>query len=137
VKNETNQGHEAGAGARRVRLWTRLTALALAVASWHLGGAEGLLGAALGVLVVEANLYLLILLLDRAPQWQGRSLRGTLARFYLSFLATALVCFLVIRFHWGHPLAFLAGLLAPVPGLALALLSFTVSPLKARPDHDP
>jgi len=124
-----SNGNEAGAGARRVRLWTRLTALALAVAAWHLGGAEGLIGAVLGILVVEANLGLLVLVLDRAPQWSGQSLRGTLARFYLAFLATALVCFLVVRFHWGHPLAFLAGLLAPVPGLVLGLISFAFSPL--------
>ena len=130
-----SNGNEAGAGARRVRLWTRLTALTLVGAAWRLGGAEGLIGAVLGALVVEANLGLLVLILDRAPQWRGQSLKGTLARFYLSFLATSLVCFLVIRFHWGHPLAFLAGLLTLVPGLALALISFTVSPLRG-PDHD-
>jgi hypothetical protein len=124
---------EIGAGARRVRLWTRLTALALAGAAWAWVGAEGLTGAALGGLVAEANLCLLVLALDRSPQWRGQSLKGTLARFYLAFAATALVCFLVIRFHWGHPLAFLAGLLSPVPGLALALISFTISPPKARP----
>ncbi|MDR2725375.1 MAG: hypothetical protein LBC90_04785 [Candidatus Adiutrix sp.] len=123
-----NHANEAAAGARRVRLWTRLSALVLTAAAWRLAGDGGLAGAALGALVVEVNLSLLVLLLDRAPQWQGRSLRGTLARFYLSFLGTALVCFLIIHFHLGHPLAFLAGLLAPVPGLALALISFTISP---------
>jgi hypothetical protein len=125
-----------GAGARRLRFWTRLIALVLAGVSLALGGGHGLAGALLGGLLVEANLSLLVLTLDRAPQWSGQSLQGTLTRFYLSFAATALVCFLVIRFHWGHPLAFLAVLLAPVPGLALALISLTVSPPKARPDHD-
>ena len=125
-----------GAGARRVRLFTRLTALALAGAALARGGAEGLIGAALGGLVVEANLSLLVLTLDQASQWRGRSLGGTLARFYLAFAVTALVCFLVIRFRWGQPLAFLAGLLSLLPGLALALVSFAVSPPKAGPDHD-
>ena len=125
-----------GAGARRVRLCTRLAALALAGAALALGGAGGLAGAVLGGLLVEANLSLLVLTLDRAPEWRGRSLQGTLARFYLAFTATALVCFLAVRFHWGHPLAFLAGLLSLIPGLALALISFTVSPPKAGPGHD-
>ena len=131
-----NNGTEAASGARRVRLWTRLSALALAGAAWALAGPEGLLGAILGGLVLEVNLSLLVRTLDRTAQWRGQSLKGTLLRFYLAFMATALVCFLVIRFQWGAPLAFLAGLLALVPGLGLALISFAVSPLTARPDHD-
>jgi len=124
------------AGARRVRLGTRLAALALAGAALALGGAGGLAGALLGGLLVEANLSLLVLTLDRASEWRGQSLQGTLARFYLAFVLTALVCFLVVRFHWGQPLAFLAGLLSLIPGLALALLSFALSPPKAEPGHD-
>jgi len=125
-----------GAVARRVRLWARLTALALAGGAYGLGGIEGLMGAALGGLVVEANLSLLVLTLDRALQWRGPSLKGTLVYFYLAFAATALICFLVIRFRLGLPLAFLAGLLTPGSGLVLAWISLTVSPLKAKPDHD-
>ena len=125
-----------GAGARRLRLWTRLTSLGLAGAALALGGPKGLIGAILGGLLVEANLSLLVLTLDQAPEWRGRSLQGTLARFYLAFAATALICFLAVRFHWGNPLAFLAGILSPIPGLALALISFAVSPSQARPDYD-
>ena len=127
---------EAAAGARRVRLCTRLSALALAGAALALGGPPGLLGAVLGGLAAEANLSLLVLALDRAPRWRGQSLRGTLAGFYLAFAATALFCFLVIRFQWGSSPAFLAGLLTPVPGLGLALISFAVRPPKARPNLD-
>jgi hypothetical protein len=125
-----------GAGVRRVRLWTRLTALALAGTALALGGVWALAGAVLGGAVVEANLSLLVLVMDRASRWPGRALTGTLARFYLAFAATALVCFLVVRFQWGHPLAFLAGLLSPVPGLVLGLISCAVSPPQAGPDHD-
>jgi len=123
-----------GLGARRVRLWTRLTALVMAGTAWALGGAWTLAGAVLGALAAEANLSLLVLALDRASRWQGRSIKGTLACFYLVFMATALGCFLVIRGQWGHPLAFLAGLLSPVPGLILGLLSFAVSPPRG-PGH--
>jgi hypothetical protein len=125
-----------GVGARRVRLWSRIAALSLAATVGALGGAWPLAGAVLGGLAAEANLSLLVLALDRAPRWQGRSLKGTLARFYLTFMGTALVCFLVVRFQWGHPLAFLAGLLSPVPGLVLGLISFAVSPPKAGPGHE-
>jgi hypothetical protein len=125
-----------GAGARRVRLWARLSALAMAGTAGVLGGAWPLAGAVLGGLAAEANLSILVRALDRAAQWRGRSLKGTLARFYLTFLATALICFLVVRFHWGHPLAFLAGLMSPVPGLILGLISFAVSPPKAGPGHE-
>lgn len=118
----------AVAGARRVRLWARLAALALAGTAWALGGAWALSGAFLGALAAEVNLSLLVLALERAVRWQGRSLKGTLARFYLIFALTALVCFLVVRCRWGHPLAFLAGLLCPVPGLVLGLASFIVVP---------
>lgn len=135
MSQKTEKDHAAG--ARRVRFWTRLTALALAGAAWaFLGGAWGLAGAVLGGLAAEVNLSLLVLALERAAKWRGQSLKGTLARFYLTFLATALVCFLVIRFQWGHPLAFLAGLLSPVPGLVLGLLSLAVSPPKAGPGHE-
>ena len=124
------------AGTRRVRLWTRLSSLVLAGGALVLAGAGGLVGAALAGLVVEANLSLLVLVMDRAPQWRGTSLKGTLARFFLAFAATALACFLVVHFQWGRPLAFLAGLLAPILGLALALISIAVSPLKTKTDHD-
>jgi hypothetical protein len=86
--------------------------------------------------VAEANLSLLVLTLDRAPHWRGQSLKGTLLRFYLAFAATALICFLAVVFRWGQPLAFLAGLLSPIPGLGLALITFAVSPPQAGPDHD-
>jgi len=121
-------------GARRVRLWARLAALALAGAAWVQGGSWALAGAILGALAADINLSLLVRALERASKWQGRSLKGTLARFYLIFMLTALGCFLVIRCHWGHPLAFLAGLLCPVPGLVLGLLSFAVSPPRG-PGH--
>jgi len=121
-------------GARRVRFWARLAALALAVTAWTLGGDWALTGAVLGALAAEVNLSLLVRALERASQWQGRSLKGTLARFYLIFAVTALLCVLVVRCQWGHPLAFLAGLLCPVPGLVLALLSFAVSPPRG-PGH--
>jgi len=124
------------AGARRLRFWTRLTLPVLTGVALALGGAGGLFGAILGGLLVEANLSLLVLTLDRAHEWRGQSLQGTLVRFYLAFAATALVCFLAVRFQWGHPLAFLAALLSPVPSSALALISLTVSPPKAGPDHD-
>jgi hypothetical protein len=81
------------------------------------------LGAALGWLVVELNLDLLLLALRRAPHWPGRALKPFLFRFYLAFGATALVCFLAIRQAWGHPLAFLLGLLSFFFGLGLALIS--------------
>ena len=122
------------AGVRRVRLWTRLAALALAGTAWTQAGAWALAGAVLGALAADINLGLLVLALERASRWQGRSLKGTLARFYLIFLLTALSCFLVVRFRWGHPLAFLAGLLCPIPGLILGLLSFLISPPRG-PGH--
>jgi hypothetical protein len=119
-----------GAAARRVRTWTRLSALALAGAAFYLGGTFGLTGAVIGGLLAEANLGLLVLTLDRAPRWRGQSIKGTLFRFYLAFAAPACSCFLAVHFSWGHPLAFLAGVMSPMAGLALALLSFAVWPLK-------
>ena len=115
---------EAVAGARRVRTCARLAALALAGICLAHGGTFWLLGALLGGLLVEINLSLLVRTLARAGDWQGRSLRPTLLRFYLAFGATIAACIVVIRAGWGHPLAFLMGLLSFLVGLFLALLSF-------------
>ena len=117
---------EAVAGARRVRTGARLAALALAGICLAHGGSFWLLGALLGGLLVEINLSLLVRTLARAGDWQGRSLRPTLFRFYLAFGATIAACILVIKSGWGHPLAFLLGLLSFMIGLFLALLSFLV-----------
>jgi hypothetical protein len=119
-----------------VRLWARSAALALAGAGGLLGGPDWLAGALWGGGLVEINLSLLLRFLNRAPDWRGRSLKGTLAGFYLAFAATALVCWLVIRQHWGHPLAFLLGLLSGFIGLSLALLTgaLTRSSKKAAAD---
>lgn len=114
------------AGSRRVRGFARLTGLLLAVAGWVVGGREWMIGALVGWLVVEINLGLLIWTLVRAPQWRGRSLWPTLISFYLVFGATAAACLVIIRNHWGHPLAFLLGLLTFFTGLILAIISFII-----------
>jgi peptidoglycan biosynthesis protein MviN/MurJ (putative lipid II flippase) len=115
---------ETLAGVRRVRWAARLAALAAAGAGASLWGEYGLAGAALGWLVVEINLGLLARLLARAASGGGRSLWPVLIRFYLTFGATITACVLVIRNHWGHPLAFLLGLFTFFAGLTLALVSF-------------
>ncbi len=117
---------EALAGASRVRWGARLSALAVAGVGAVLWGEYGLAGAALGWLVVEINLGLLMRFLARAADWRGRSLWPTLIRFYLTFGATIVACVLVIRGQWGHPLAFLLGLLTFFAGLVLALVSFVI-----------
>lgn len=114
------------AGARRVRGFARLAGLLLASAGWVAAGREWMIGAMSGWLVVEINLDLLILTLVRAPQWRGRSLWPTLISFYLVFGATAVACLVIIRNHWGHPLAFLLGLLTFFVGLILAIVSFII-----------
>lgn len=91
-----------------------------------LAGQKWLIGAMLGWLVVEINLGLLIRTLVRSSQWRGRSLWPTLLCFYFIFGVTAGVCLVVIRNHWGHPLAFLLGLLTFFAGLVLAIVSFTI-----------
>ena len=117
------------AGARRVRFFTRLSALAIMAACVFVGGADWpvwLVGAFLGGLVVELNLNLLLRFLDKASNWKGRSLWPTLLFFYLSFGASIVICVLVVRNHWGHPLAFLLGLFSFVIGLSLGLISLAV-----------
>lgn len=114
------------AGARRVRGFARSTGLLVAVAGWVVGGREWMIGALSGWLLVEINLGLLIRTLVRAPQWRGRSLWPTLISFYLIFGATAAACLVVIRNNWGHPLAFLLGLLTFFAGLILAIVSFII-----------
>jgi uncharacterized membrane protein YkgB len=74
--------------------------------------------------VVEINLSLLIRVLSRSSAWRGRSLWPTIFRFYLAFGLTIAVCALVVINKWGHPLAFLLGLLSFFIGLVLALVSF-------------
>ncbi len=115
---------EAVAGARRVRWCARLAGLILLVVCAVIGGEYWGTGAFLGWLVVELNLGLLVRTLARAPAWRGRTLWPTLARFYLTFGATVVVCILIIRNNWGHPLAFLLGLLSFFAGLVLALVSW-------------
>ena len=118
---------EAVAGARRVRWCVRSAALVMAGVCAVIGGEEWLIGALLGGLVVEFNLSLLIRTLARSANWPGRSLGPTLVRFYLIFGLTIVVCVLIVRSHFGHPLAFLLGLLSFLIGLGLGLLSFAVS----------
>ncbi|MGL4209230.1 MAG: hypothetical protein ACRCTY_07560, partial [Candidatus Adiutrix sp.] len=72
----------------------------------------------------------------------GTSLAPTLFRFYLLFAATALACVVVIKFQWGHPLAFLAGLLSLALGLGFGLISLIFWPIPSQeqkktkgPDH--
>lgn len=124
---------EAVGGARRVRNCARLVGLALALGCALKGGPDWFLGAALGWLVVEINLSLLVRTLARSPRWRGRSLRPTLAWFYLTFGATGLACLLIIRNGWGHPLAFLLGLLTFFFGLVLGLVSLAVKKAEPRP----
>ena len=112
--------------ASRVRWCARLWTAAVAVICAIIDGKLWFIGAVLGGLVVEINLGLLLRTLARSVTWQGRSLWPTLLRFYLTFGATILVCFFVIRNHWGHPLAFLAGLLSFFAGLVLALISMVI-----------
>lgn len=114
---------EAVAGARRVRWAARLAGLGVAGLGLLLWGESGLTGAFWGWLVVEVNLGLLVRTLVRSADWRGRSLWPTLIRFYLTFGATIVVCVLIIRNHWGHPLAFLLGLLSFFAGLVLGLVS--------------
>ena len=117
------------AGARRVRFFTRLSALALIAVCVYIGEADWpdwVIGALLGGLVVEVNLSLLLRFLARASDWKGRSIWPTLLFFYLSFGASILICVLVVRNHWGHPLAFLLGLFSFIVGLALGLVSLAV-----------
>lgn len=118
---------EAVAGAGRVRWCARLAALVTAGICAAVGGWEWLIGALLGGLLVEANLSLLRRAMIRSAGWRGRSLWPTLIWFYLAFGGTAVACFIVVRGHFGHPLAFLLGLLSFFAGLSLALLSFIVS----------
>lgn len=123
------------AGAERVRAFARLTALVMMVVCALLGGGEWkhwLVGALLGGLVVEINLTLLLRTLFKAADWRGRSLWPTLFRFYLAFGITIVACVLAVRNAWGHPLAFLLGLLSFFIGLSLGLLSLVIkAPAKA------
>lgn len=119
----------AVAGAVRVRNCSRLATLAIMPACAAVGGLywkDWLIGALLGGLVVEINLSLLVRTLIKASSWKGPSLWPTLLRFYLTFGATIVVCILVVRNHWGQPLAFLLGLLSFFLGLALGLISLAV-----------
>ncbi len=129
---------EAVAGARRVRWCARLAALVLAVVCVIIGGRYWLSGALLGGLVVEINLGLITRTLSRAAGWRGRSMWSTLIWFYLCFGLTIVACVLVVRNHFGHPLAFLLGLLSFFIGLALALLSWAFSSkrLKTGSGHE-
>ncbi|UQZ87903.1 hypothetical protein C4J81_01180 [Deltaproteobacteria bacterium Smac51] len=120
------------AAAGRVRWCARLAALAVIAAGLVMGGPSWALGAVLGGLVVEINLGLLTRLIRRAAEWRGPSLGPTLMRFYLTFGATIIVCVLIIRNHWGHPLGFLGGLLSFFVGLVLALISMAVRPLQDK-----
>ena len=120
------QAGETAAGAKRVRAFARLSALALMAAGYIIGGENWLIGAFLGGLVVEINLSLLVRTLSRAADWRGKSLRPTLFRFYLSFGATIVVCVLIIRNGWGNSLAFLLGLFSFLIGLGLGLVSLVI-----------
>lgn len=122
------------AGAARVRSCSRLAALAIMLACAFVGGPDWkswLTGALLGGLVVEANLSLLFRVLIKSVSWKGRSLWPTLLKFYLTFGATIVFCILVVRNHWGQPLAFLMGLLSFFLGLALGLISLALKKPKA------
>lgn len=117
---------EAVAGAGRVRCCARLAALITVVGCAIVGGAQGLIGALLGGLLVEINLSLLMRTMSRSANWRGRSMWPTLGRFYLVFGFTAVACVIIVRSQFGHPLAFLLGLLSFFFGVVLALLSFII-----------
>ena len=122
---------EAVAGARRVRWCARMVALVTIVVCASGGGVPWLVGALLGGVLVEITLSLLVRVLSKSANWRGRSMWPTLGRFYLLFGLTAVVCVIIIRSHFGHPLAFLLGLLSFFIGLVLGLLSFIVVKPKA------
>lgn len=123
---EDNHLWEIIAGARRARFFARLAGLLAVVAGAFSVGQQWLLGAGLGWLVVEVNLDLLIRTLVRASRWRGRSLWPTVLWFYLVFGVTAGACLVIIRNQWGHPLAFILGLLSFFVGLVLAIFSFII-----------
>lgn len=119
----------AVAGAVRVRNSARLASLGIMLACAAVGGLywqNWLIGALLGGLVVEINLSLLVRTLIKSASWKGPSLWPTLLRFYFTFGFTIVVCILVVRNHWGNPLAFLLGLLSFFLGLALGLISLAL-----------
>lgn len=105
-----------------LRLVYRVMCLAALLALAGLRMPQFLLGAALGWLLVEVNLWLLKVAVVRLAASQGSSLKAVLAKFYLAFGATALTCFLVVRFDLGHPLAFTGALLGLLPALMLVIL---------------
>lgn len=123
---------EVVAGLGRVRFFARLAALAFIVTAMILGGLDWLAGAVLGGLVVELNFGILNRSLCRAVNWKRGSLWPTLLWFYLTFGVTVVVCVLAVRYHWGHPLAFLMGLASFFMGLVLALLSFIIKPVPGQ-----
>ncbi|KXS55989.1 MAG: hypothetical protein AMR96_05150 [Candidatus Adiutrix intracellularis] len=117
--------------AKRVRFFARLTALVTIAATLRNAGTDWLTGVIWGALVVEINLSLLIRVLSHSATWLGHSLWPTIFRFYLIFGFTLAICALVIINKWGHPLAFLLGLLSFFIGLVLAIFSF----IFVKPTH--
>lgn len=131
IEISTNKNAALLASAQRVRTGARLAGALIIVLCFALGGKIWAWGAWMGAFLVEINLGFLYRFLQRAQDWSGTGLRPTLFRFYLAFGATALLCFLVIRNQWGHPLGFLLGLLSFAVGLGAGLISLTVRPVKA------
>ena len=118
-------------GARRVRFAARLWSLGVVGLGYFLdGGFYWVWGAALGWLVVEINLSLLVRAIDVSPKWRNPSLKSVLFFFYLAFGLTILFCFLTIKHDLGNPLAFLFGLLSFIAGLVSGLLSMLVKKME-------
>lgn len=113
-------------GCRTVRKFCWLFVILLTI---FLGARKGPFWG-LGVLVagalLEINLSLMLTTLKKAkPGPLTVPLWVSVVKFNLIIIADMIVCFLVVKFHLGEPLAFLLGLLMFPPALLAGLVRYS------------
>ncbi|MDR1656970.1 MAG: hypothetical protein LBT47_05370 [Deltaproteobacteria bacterium] len=107
-----------------VRLTARVLTVGLVLALSAFKGLFWGWGVVMAGLLLEGNLDAFVVFIRKArPGVLKTSLWVTLIWFYLIFILTILVCFLVIRFKLGHPVGFLTGLGIFLPSILAGLLS--------------
>lgn len=97
---------------RRIELVNVILAGLLPVGAWVLVSVEAALGVFLGAAIVTVSFRVLKWQLNKAFRTPGRlPQKGRVfASYYLRYLATLFLVFLVIYYGWADPIAFLVGL---------------------------
>ncbi len=104
---------------RRIEIATLLLGVSLPLLAWLLASGRAAVGVLQGAVISILSFQVLKWQLTRAFQRSGSlpTKGGLFASYYVRFLATLFVVFVVIYYDWADPVPFLVGLSVVVIGI--------------------